>query len=72
MSTLGAIEYDIQDIGTLQTHSSQAIAINSQGQILGWYNIDGTPAGKRFFVRDPNGSYHGLPSKENGVGWDIN
>lgn len=53
-----AIEYDIQDIGTLQTHSSQAIAINNQGQILGWYNIDGSTNGKHFFVRDREGAFH--------------
>ena len=28
------IKYDIQDIGTLQTHSSQAIAINNEGKYL--------------------------------------
>lgn len=52
------IEYDIQDIGTLQTHSSQAVAINNQGQILGWYNIDGSVNGKHFFVRDRDGAFH--------------
>jgi hypothetical protein len=69
--SLGAIEYDIQDIGTLQTKESHAIAINNQGLILGWYNIDGSSEGKRFFVRDRDGSFHELPSKENGVGWSI-
>src|ERR1700674_5153160 len=54
------IEYDIQDIGTLQTHSSQAIALNNQGQILGWYNIDGSPQGKQYFVRDRDGTFHGI------------
>jgi hypothetical protein len=44
--------YEIQDIGTLQTRASQAIAINNQGQILGWYNIDGTANRQHFFVRD--------------------
>jgi hypothetical protein len=52
------IEYDIQDIGTLQTHSSQVLALNNQGQILGWYNIDGSNKGKQFFVRDRDGSFH--------------
>lgn len=52
------IEYDIQDIGTLQTRASQAIALNNNGQILGWYNIDGTTEGKQFFVRDRNESFH--------------
>lgn len=52
------IEYEIRDIGTLQTHSSQAIAINNQGQILGLYNIDGSKEGKHFFVRDKDGNFH--------------
>lgn len=60
---MAEIEYDIQDIGTLQTHSSQAIAINNQGQILGWYNIDGSQNGKHFFVRNKNGEFHEIPSK---------
>jgi hypothetical protein len=55
--SLGAMEFEILDIGTLQTRSSQAIAINNQGQILGWYNIDGTE-GKHVFLRDGNGSFH--------------
>lgn len=58
-ATLGAeINYEVQDIGTLQTHSSQAIALNNQGQILGWYNIDGTNVGKHYFVRDRDGTFH--------------
>ena len=67
-----AIEYEIHDIGTLQTRSSQAIALNNQGQILGWYNIDGSNSGKHFFVRDRDESFYELPNKENGVGWEIN
>lgn len=50
------IDYEIQDIGTLQTHSSQAIALNNQGQILGWYDVDGSQ--KHFFVRDKDGTFH--------------
>lgn len=57
-SLLTAVEYDIQDIGTLQTKASEAIAINNRGQILGWYNIDGSIEGKHFFVRDRDGSFH--------------
>ncbi len=64
-SFLSAVDYEIHDIGTLQTHSSKAIAINNQGQILGWYNIDGSKEGKHFFVRDQDGSFHEVPSKEN-------
>lgn len=66
------LEYDIQDIGTLQTKASEAIAINSRGQILGWYNIDGTNTGKHFFVRDRDGSFHELPKNEKATGWEIN
>lgn len=66
------IEYEINDIGTLQTHSSQAIALNNNGQILGWYNIDGSSSGKHFFVRERDGGFHEIPSKENGVGNSIN
>lgn len=61
------IEYDIQDIGTLQTHSSCAISINNQGQILGWYNIDGSDNGKHYFVRNREGVFYELPFRENGV-----
>jgi len=59
------IEYEINDIGTLQTHSSQAIAINNNGQILGWYNIDGSSEGNHFFVRDRNGTFNELVDKKN-------
>lgn len=72
ISSFLCAEYDIDDIGTLQTHSSQPIAINNQGQILGWYNIDGSATGKHFFVREKKGSFHELPLRENGVGWEIN
>ena len=58
------IEYDIQDIGTLQTRSSQAIALNNNGQILGLYNIEKTDAGKKFFVRNKDGVFYELPGKE--------
>ena len=55
---LSAVEYEIRDIGTLQTRESKAIAINNQGQILGEYNIDGSEQGKHFFVRDRDGTFH--------------
>lgn len=57
------VQYDIHDIDTLQTHSSEAIALNNQGQILGWYNIDGSKDGKLFFVRNRNGDFHEIPGK---------
>lgn len=66
------LQYDIQDIGTLQTHSSEAIALNNKGQILGWYNIDGTNAGKHFFIRDRDGQFFEVPLKEIATGWEIN
>lgn len=66
------IEYDIQDIGTLQTHSSQAIALNNQGQILGWYSIDGSENGKHFFVRNRGGVFYELPEHEPASGLVIN
>lgn len=61
-SILGAVEYDIQDIGTLQTHMSQAIDMNNAGQILGWYQVD-EKAEKRFFVRERDGSFQEIPSQ---------
>jgi len=70
-SFLSALDYEIRDIGTLQTHSSNAIAINNEGQILGWYNIDGSREGKHFFVRDRDGSLLEVPNKENGVGCEV-
>ncbi len=42
-----AVTYEIQDIGTFQTHSSVVIGSNNNGQILGWYNIDAN-TGKHF------------------------
>ena len=66
------MDYDINDINTLQTHSSSPIALNNKGQILGWYNIDGSSTGKHMFVRDRDGSFHELPSKENENGRAIN
>lgn len=68
---LAAEEYDIQDIGTLQTHSSEPIAINNQGQILGWYNLDGTTEGKHFFVRERDGSFHEVTRREYENGCEI-
>jgi uncharacterized membrane protein len=65
------VEYDIQDIGTLQTHSSQAIAINNQEQILGWYNIDGSNNGKHYFVRNKNGEFREIPNKTLDAGLTI-
>lgn len=62
-SLLAKIEYEIQDMGTLQTNSSQALAINQQGQILGWYNLDGSAEGKRFFVRSDIGNITALSIK---------
>lgn len=47
VSVLGAIEYDIKDIGTLQTHKSVSIDMNNEGQILGWYQIDSNQVAKR-------------------------
>lgn len=69
---MAEVQYEIQDIDTLQTKSSQAIALNNQGQILGWYNIDGTNEGKHFFVRNRDGSFFEVPKKENGIGLEIN
>lgn len=66
------VEYDIRDIGTLQTKASQAIALNNQGQILGWYNIDGSATGKQFFVRNRDGVFYELPGKEPASGLAIN
>lgn len=64
-------EYRIQDIGTLQAHSSHAISINNHGQILGWLNIDGSKESKQFFIRDKNGAFHHLPKTEKNGGWEI-
>lgn len=55
------VDYEIKDIGILQTHSSEAIDINNKGQILGWYNIKGANDGKQFFVQNKNGEFFELP-----------
>lgn len=65
-------DYQIHDIDTLQTRSSQAIALNNKGQILGWYNIDNSDAGKHFFVRDKDRVFYELLCKEPTSGLDIN
>lgn len=61
----GEIKFEIQDIGTLQTQSSHAIMINHAGQILGWYNIDGSKEGKHHFVRDRDGNFHEIIEDQN-------
>lgn len=71
-SFLAAVEYEVQDIGTLQTRESRAITINNQGQILGWYDVDGSANGKHFFVRDREGTFYEVPRKENGTGTEVN
>lgn len=70
-SFLSAIEYDIQDIGTLQTRSSKAIDLNNKGQILGWYALKPLdPSGKEkcYFFQDSDGSFYSIPSF---VGMDV-
>lgn len=63
--SLSAFEiFDYSDVGTLETKESGPIAINTQGMILGWYNVDGSSNGKQYFVRDENGSYYLLPAKD--------
>ncbi len=64
-STLTAeTDYNLHDVGTLQTKSSEAIALNNKGQILGWYTVDGTKEGKHFFVRSKCGDFYEVPTKE--------
>lgn len=60
---MAEVEYIIKDIDTLQTQSSQAIAINNQGQVLGWFNVDGASDSEHFFIRDKNGGFHEIPNK---------
>lgn len=62
-----AIDYEVNDIGTLQTHSSHPIAINDKGQILGWYDLDGS--GQRFFLRDPDGTFREI--EKHPSNWNI-
>ncbi len=69
---LAALQYDIQDIGTLQTKTSEPIAINAKGQILGKYAVEGVKEGKHYFVRDRNGKFNQLPIKDYKTGWEIN
>lgn len=57
------IQYEVRDIDTLQTHSSEAIAMNNKGCIMGWYNIDGSKEGKRFFVRNTENVFHEIPER---------
>jgi uncharacterized membrane protein len=64
-------DYSFHDIGTLQTKTSQAIALNNKGQILGWYSVDGSNEGKHFFVRNKNGEFYEVPRKD-GSNCEIN
>lgn len=66
------IKYEIKDIGTLQTHSSEAIAINNSSQVLGWYNVDGSGQGKHYFLRDTNGEFSEIPTKTHDSNHEIN
>ena len=69
---LNAVTYEIQDVDTLQTVASHAIAINTRGRILGWYNVDGTPQNKRYFVRDLNGNMVEIASESNlSIKWKV-
>ncbi len=70
-SLLSAVtDYEILDIGTLQTQSSAPISINNRGQILGWYNTDGGKDSLHYFIRNVDGVFYELPKKESGI--DIN
>ena len=60
-------EYEINDIGTLQTHESTAIALNNQGQILGRYNLGESEGSDHFFLRDKDGCFSEIPSAEEGM-----
>ena len=66
-SLSAATEYEIQDIGTLQTHSSRPIALNNQSEILGVYNLDGSKDGECVFLRDKEGYFSELPSIVDGI-----
>lgn len=70
---IAEIDYQIQDIGTLQTYTSKAIDLNNNGQILGWYTLDKpdpSGKGKCFFLRETDGSFYLIPPlKENDVDW---
>lgn len=66
-SLSAATEYEIQDIGTLQTYSSRPIALNNQSEILGVYNLDGSKDGELVFLRDKEGLFSELPATVDGV-----
>ncbi len=61
------LQYEIHDIDTLQTHSSEAIALNNNGDILGVYNLDGSQNGECVFFRDKEGGFSELPSTVDGI-----
>lgn len=71
-SNLISLQYDIQDIGTLQTKKSEPIAINAKGQILGSYVVDGVMKGKYYFLRNRDGKFNQLPVKDYCTGREIN
>lgn len=55
------VQYEIVELPTINTYTSAATAINSAGQILGWYNLDGTSHGKTWFLMDSDETTYELP-----------
>lgn len=62
IANIYAENYQIRDIGTLQTCSSEPIAINSKCQILGWYKLDIHQVRPQYFLRDEDGVLYDIPS----------
>jgi len=67
LSAYGATDYKIKDVGTLETYSSLPLAINSSGNILGYYYLDKEKQTKNFFLRDSNGTFHNIPSIDGNI-----
>lgn len=66
-SLAAAVDYEVQDIGTFQTYCSKPIAINDAGEILGWFDLDGSGVYQYGFLRYGTGSFSGVPLSVNGM-----
>lgn len=62
-SLLSGESYEVQDIGTLESKSSEAIDLNNKGEILGFYYTNDSTKDKIYFFREESGRMYAIPSE---------